>query len=113
MGVIAEGDDDQALDKIQIHIDGDLVEEENMPPYLPYPEATYNLDSSLYSAGIHNISATAFDEAGNTKTTSIFVTIGGGGIPGFDVTILILGSILGIISIVAIKFKNVSREKLK
>lgn len=113
VGVIAEGDDDQVLDKIQIHIDGALVKEENMPPYLPYPEATYNLDSSLYSAGIHNISATAFDGAGNTKTTSIFVTIGGGEIPGFDITALILGSILGIISIVAIKFKNVSREKLK
>jgi hypothetical protein len=110
VGIIAEGGDDQALDKIQIHIDGALVKEENMPPYLPYPEATYNLDSSLYSAGIHNISATAFDETGNTKTTSIFVTIRSDGIPGFDITILFLGSLLGIISIVAIKFRNVSRE---
>jgi hypothetical protein len=114
VGVIAEGDDDQALDKIQIHIDGALVKEENMPPYLPYPEATYNLDSSLYSDGLLNITAIAFDEAGNTKATTIFVRIGGGGgIPGFDIPILIIGSILGIISVVAIKFKNVSREKLK
>ncbi len=114
VGVIAEGDDDQALDKIQIHVDGTLVEEEIMPPYLPYPEATHNLDSSLYSDGLLNITAIAFDEAGNTKATTIFVRIGGGGgIPGFDIPILIIGSILGIISVVAIKFKSVSREKLK
>jgi len=114
VGVIAEGSDDQALDKIQIHVDGALVETEIMPPYLPYPEATYNLDTSLYSDGVHNISATAFDETGNTKTTSISVRIGGGGgIPGFDIPILIIGSIIGIISVVAMKSKNVSREKLK
>ena len=110
--VIAEGDDDQALDKIQIHVDGDLVKEEIMPSYLPYPEAIYNLNSSQYSSGFHNISATAFDVTGNTKTSSILVRIGAG-IPGFSVPILILGSVLGTISILAIKFKNVSGKNSK
>jgi len=113
VGVIAEGDDDQALDKIQIHVDGDLVEEEIMPPYLPYPQATFNLDSSAYSSGAHNISATAFDEAGNTRTTSISVSIAAPGIPGFSIPILIVGSIVGIISIIVAQFKHNPRKKLQ
>ena len=71
-------------------------------------EPAVNLRSLL-----HNISATAFDETGNTKTTSISVRIGSGGIPGFDIPILIIGSILGIISILVVEFKNKSKKKLK
>ena len=113
VSVIAKGDDDQVLDKIQIFVDGDLVKEEIMPSYLPYPEAVYNLDSSLYSSGLHTISATAFDGAGNNNTASIVVSIGSTAIPGFDIPLLIVGSTLGIISIFAIRFKNGSRKKLK
>jgi len=111
--IIAKGDDDQVLNKIQIYVDGDLVKEEIMPAYLPYPEAIYNLNSSQYSSGLHIISATAFDGAGNNNTASIVVNIGARAIPGFDIPILIIGSILGIISIFAIKFKNGLRKKLK
>ena len=107
VNVSAEGDDDQALDKILIFVDGVMVEEETMPPYYPYPEVTYNLDTSQYLLGAHNITATAIDQVGNQKTTSISVNfIGEGGIPGFQITPFIIGSVLGILAIYYTKIKR-------
>jgi len=104
--ITAEGDDDQALDKIQIFVDGAMVKEETMPPYYPYPEVTYSLDTSQYSIGVHNITATAIDKESNKKSISISVNlIVGRGIPGFQVNFLIFGSILGIIIIYRVKIK--------
>ncbi len=105
--VTAEGDDDQALDKIQIFVDGVMVEEETMPPYYPYPEVTYSLDTSQYLLGRHNITATAIDQVGNQKSTSISVNfISEGEISGFLITPLIIGSILGILAIYNTKIKR-------
>ncbi len=105
--VAAEGDDDQALDKIQIFVDGVMVEEETMPPYYPYPEVTYSLDTSQYLLGPHNITATAIDQVGNQKSTSISVNfISEGEISGFLITPLIIGSILGILAIYNTKIKR-------
>jgi len=105
--VTAEGDDDQALDKIQIFVDSVKVEEETMPPYYPYPEVTYSLDTSQYLLGLHNITATAIDQVGNQKSTSISVNfISEGEISGFLITPLIIGSILGILAIYNTKIKR-------
>ncbi len=105
--VIAEGDDDQALDKIQIFVDGLIVEEETMPPYYPYPEVSHSLNTSQYLFGIHNITAIAIDHIGNQKSTSISVNIiARGEIPGFQITPLIIGSILGILAIYITKIKR-------
>ena len=38
VNITAEGNDDQALDKIQIYLNGELLEDEQMPDYYPYPE---------------------------------------------------------------------------
>ena len=109
-----EGDDDQALDKIQIFVDGVMVKEEIMPPYYPYPEVTYNLDTSQYLLGTHNITATAIDQVDNQKSTSISVNfIIEAKIPGFQITPLIIGSILGILAIYIIKIKKKVRNLLK
>ncbi|MBA7543794.1 hypothetical protein ES705_36134 [subsurface metagenome] len=57
-----------------------------------------NLNTSQYSNGWQNISATAIDKTGNIKSTSILVNIESRRIPGINLTILIISSILGIIS---------------
>jgi len=109
--VTTEGDDDQALDKIQIFIDGVMVEEETMPPYYPYPEVTYSLDTSQYLLGAHNITAIAIDQVGNQNSTSISVNfISEGEIPGFQITPLIISSILGILAIYYTKIKRKKQE---
>ncbi|MFX1503888.1 MAG: C13 family peptidase, partial [Promethearchaeota archaeon] len=66
----AKGDDNQALDIIKILIDGQIVEEENMPNYYPYPEVAYDLDINQYKGGEHNITAIAIDKTGNKNQTS-------------------------------------------
>ncbi|MFX1290315.1 MAG: C13 family peptidase [Promethearchaeota archaeon] len=102
--IIVEGDDDQALDRIQIYIDNELVKEEIMPVYYPYPEVTYSLNPTEYSKGSHNITATAIDEANNIKSSSININIEEQEIiPGFRITILIIGSIIGIIIVFKLK----------
>lgn len=108
--VITEGDDNQALDKIQILIDGVMVKEETMPLYYPYPEVTYSLNTSLYSPGSHNITAIAIDKATNIKSTTILVNIGEEGIiPGYQLTPLIIGSILGLTAIYILKIRKKHR----
>ena len=105
--VTTKGDDDQALDKIQIFIDGVMVKEETMPLYYPYPEVTHSLNTSQYLLGGHNITAIAIDQIGNQKSTSISVIfISEGEIPGFQMTPLIIGSILGILAIYYINIKK-------
>ncbi len=101
INITAEGNDEQALDKIQIFCDGALLKEEAMPPYLPYPEVIYNLNTSNYINGLHNITAIAIDKANNVKQTSIGINIQNGlQIPGFQITTLLIGSLLGVILII-------------
>jgi hypothetical protein len=74
INITVQGDDDQALDKIQILLDGKLLNETSMPSYYPYPEAVHSLDTSKYANGIHNLTAIAIDKSGNQEQTSIFIT---------------------------------------
>lgn len=106
VNITVEGDDDQALDKIQILFDGELVKEQDMPSYYPYPEVEYSLDASKYESGVHNITAVAVDEANNKKQISISVNISKDGIPGFEITILFTGTILGVIIVVILHRKK-------
>jgi hypothetical protein len=99
VNITAEGDDDQALDKIQIYFDDNLLKEETMPSYYPYPEVIYSLNTSNYRSGLHIIKAVATDKASNIQETSIIVQIGGGRIPGFQITLIFVGAILGVIII--------------
>ena len=97
--IIAEGDDDQALDKIQIYIDGELVKEESMPPYYPYPDVIHSFNTSQYLIGPHNITAIAIDKENNVKSTSISVVFSGTSIPSYNIPILMFGSVIGVILI--------------
>ncbi|MFX0034775.1 MAG: C13 family peptidase [Candidatus Hermodarchaeota archaeon] len=106
INITAEGDDDQALDKIQIYFDGNLMKEETMPPYYPYPEVIYSLDTADHSFGLHNITAIAIDKANNSQETSILVTIERDQIPGFHITYIFAGTFLGVIIIVTLYIKQ-------
>ncbi len=107
VNITAEGDDDQALDKIQILFDGELLKDQDMPSYYPYPEVEYSLDVSKYESGVHNITVIAVDEANNKKQTSISVTISKDGIPGIEMTLLFTGTILGVIIVVILHRKKI------
>ncbi len=104
--IIAEGDDDQALDKIQIYIDAELVKEELMPPYYPYPEVIHSFNTSQYSNGAHVITAIAIDKANNNKSTSVAVVFSGASIPSYNIPILMFGSVIGVILIYLKKIKK-------
>jgi archaellum component FlaF (FlaF/FlaG flagellin family) len=98
--ITAEGDDDQALDKIQIFLDGLLLKEESMPLYYPYPEVTHTFNTTKYANGDHTITAKAIDKANNTKSDSIILNFQNelvSTIPGFHITTLFIGSLLGLI----------------
>ena len=105
VNITVEGDDDQALDKIQIFVDNELKKEEVMPSYYPYPEVIYSLNTSDYINGPHTIKAVAIDKANNTKETSMLVRIGEPAIPGYQITTILTGSLLGII-IVSIIYRK-------
>lgn len=104
--IIAEGDDDQALDKIQIYIDAELVKEESMPPYYPYPEVIHSFDTSQYSNGAHVITAIAIDKANNNKSTTVTVIFSGTSIPSYNIPILMFGSVIGVILVYLKKIKK-------
>ena len=108
--VTAEGDDDQALDKMQLYIDGEIVDEEIMPSYYPYL-LSYSLNTSKYILGTHNITAIAIDKANNTKSTSITANFGveqeeKKEIIGFHINTLIISSIFGVIMVYIINLKK-------
>ena len=113
INITAEGDDDQALDKIQLFIDGVLLKEEVMPPYLPYPEAVCNLNTINYINGLHNITAIAIDKANNVKQTSIAINIQNGlQIPGFQITTLFIGSLIGVLMIYIVYIRKNRTRKI-
>ncbi len=96
INITAEGDDDQALDKIQILLDGEVVNENEMPPYYPYPEVVFNLDTSTYTNGIHNITAIAIDESGNQVQTTVLVNFQNASPLNFDYQPYLIGAGIGI-----------------
>ena len=78
----------------------------------PYPEVTYNLNPDDYSEGSHTIRATATDKSGNVNSASIDITIEGedGIIPGYYITTLIFGSIIGVVLIYFIHKKRIKNR---
>jgi len=92
--IVADGDDDQALDRIELYIDGVLVNTTLMPDYYPYPLATYNWDTALAGNEIHTIKAIAYDKAGNNMTAEVIVHPPPGGIPSFSFSLILTGCIL-------------------
>ena len=115
VNITAEGNDDQALDKIQIYLNGELLEDEQMPDYYPYPEVVYSLDTADYGFGLHNITARAVDKANNIQETTILVTFEEDRIPGFQITYLFTGTLLGVVIIIIlyVKRKPVRKNKVK
>lgn len=103
--IIAEGaDDNSGLDQIQLLIDGVLLDNIVMPDYLPYPEASYTLDSTEFRNGEHNITAIATDNAGNSASFSVIITIrnptswviwaiAGGAVAGIAIVVLLINSV--------------------
>ena len=67
--------DNLGLDEVQIFINGELKSTTKMPDYLPYPEVTYELNTTEYENGDMNITAKAVDITGNSKNDSINVFI--------------------------------------
>jgi len=111
VNITAEGDDDQALDKIQLLLDGTLLKEETMTSYYPYPEAVFNLDTSNYINGLHNVTAIAIDNANNVKQTSLVINIQNGlEIPGFQINTLFIGTLIGVI-IISIMYVRKNRNR--
>ncbi len=96
VNITVKGDDDQALAKIQILLDGELLNEMEMPAYYPYPEAVYNLDTTKHVNGIHNITAVAIDESGNMAQTSVFVNFENSRILNFDYQPYFIGAGIGV-----------------
>ncbi len=84
-----------------------------MPPYYPYPEVVYSLDTADYSFGLHNITARAVDQAGNIQETSILVTFEEDKIPGFQITYLFTGTLLGVVTIIILYVKRNLVRKYK
>ncbi len=96
--VTAEGNDEQALDRIEIFIDGELMNTTYMPDHYPYPDATYTWDTTVPIAGgagvneTHIILAKAYDKAGNAASHTISVNINP--ISGFTYIFVIIGCFL-------------------
>jgi len=114
INITAEGDDDQALDKIQLLLDGVLLKEESMPPYYPYPQVIYNLTTTDYVNGLHNLTAISVDNANNVNQTSLAINIQNGlQIPGFQITTLFIGSLIGVIIISIMYVRKNRNRKIK
>nr|MDO8108653.1 Ig-like domain-containing protein [Candidatus Sigynarchaeota archaeon] len=75
VNISAAGDDNRALQAIQLYIDDTLVETKNMPANYPYPEATFAWDTTQYSEGSHNVTAVAYDLEGQQNSTTAIVTV--------------------------------------
>lgn len=105
VNITAMGMDDQELDNISLYIDDVLVNTTTMPDYLPYPNLVYSWNTSAYSNGAHTLKAVATDASGNINTTSIIVNVGPG-IPSFQITIVIIGCLLAVLTFQALKHKK-------
>lgn len=111
VNITAEGDDDQALDRIELYLDGLLLKSEAMPDYYPYPEVIHSINTADYSKGLHNITARAVDNSSNYQETTILVTFEEEGIPGFQISFLFSGTLIGVIIIfILLSKRNLVRK---
>jgi hypothetical protein len=73
--IIADGDDDQNLNSIVIKVDGTVVKNVSTINSYPYPDVEHLVDTMKWNNGVHNITATAADNAGLTASASILVEV--------------------------------------
>jgi len=111
-------DDNSGLDEIQIYINGELKSTTEMPNYFPYPEITYELNTTEYKDGDLNITAKAVDKAGNSKNFSINVVIDNSNsiwdfLPDDPKTIVIIGGagIVGL-SVLGVTFNRAKKKRI-
>ena len=84
---------------------------EPMPPNYPYPQLIFNLTTTDYVDGLRNLTAISVDNANNVKQTSIAINIQNGlEIPGFQITTLFIGSLIGVI-IISILYVRKNRNR--
>ncbi len=96
INITATGDDDQALDKIQILLDGVLLKDNEMPLFYPYPETLCSLDTGNYTDGIYNITAIAIDDSGNRAQQTVFVRFHNETPAPFDYQPYLIGAGIGV-----------------
>ncbi len=106
--IIAKGDDDQELDKVQILLDGAIIEEKVMTTY-PYPDVILDMKTSDYTDGEHNITAVAFDKSGNKNQETVLVKFSNSVIPGFPTTVILFSSFVGVLFIIIKRKKSISK----
>lgn len=105
---IAKGDDDQELDKVQILLDGAIIEEKVMTTY-PYPDVIHDMRTSDYTDGEHNVTAVAFDKSGNKNQVTVMVEFSNSIIPGFPTTAFLFSSFVGVLFIIVKRKKSISK----
>ena len=69
-----------------------VVRDELAAHRVPHPEAVFGLDTSKYTNAVHNITAIAYDEAGNKEQTSVFVKFENSGILNFNYIPYLIGA---------------------
>jgi hypothetical protein len=98
---ITATDDESGIDRVEFRLDSTLLATDTLAPY------SYNLDSTTFLDGYHDITVTAFDNADNQATDSITIEIANQpppppGIPGFPFEALILGLAVAMVVILAV-----------
>jgi len=105
ISISAEADDDQSVHKISIYLDGTLLYSKLMPDYYPF-ESIISCNTVFYPNGVHNISAIAWDDTGNSASTSILVNFQNQLIPSFQIVPVIIGCILIILPLYIALYKK-------
>ncbi|MHA1718711.1 MAG: C13 family peptidase [Promethearchaeota archaeon] len=113
VNISARADDDQGLETVQILMDGEVVKEEDMPDYHPYPDVTFLLNVNRWKNGEHNLTAIATDKSGNIKQTTLTITINKAGISGFPVPLYGLSFFFGIVIIQIFRFNKKKNVMIK
>ena len=119
--ISAKGSDDNSgLDTIEFYIENELVSTTSMPNILPYPDASFILNTTDYKNGKLNITAKATDNAGNTFQHSITVDVNNteSGLLDFlpfdipkDYEPYIIGGVIGFVGLIIISTIFRKRKK--
>jgi hypothetical protein len=76
INISAYGNDDQALDSLQIYVDQVLVKNASLAATYPYPFVLYQWDTTSTTPGSHEIKAVAKDKAGHQNVTTANAYVG-------------------------------------